>query len=62
MPLTKGYSKKSIAKNVSKMKAEGAPTKQAVAAALSTAERAAKKAGKPEKAPKKKTKAAKSKG
>jgi len=55
MPLVKGYSKASIAKNISK-EAKSKPHKQAVAIALSTAERAAMKAGKPSKAPKKKGK------
>ena len=45
--LTKGYSSKNIGKE---MKA-GMPQKQAVAVALSTARKAAMKAGKPSKAP-----------
>jgi hypothetical protein len=54
MPMTKGYSQKSIGKNIA-MKS-GKPQKQAVAMALSTAAKAAKAAGKPSKAPMKKMK------
>ena len=54
MPLTKGYSQKSIGKNISKEMKAGKPQKQAVAIALNTARSAAMKAGKPGKAPKKK--------
>jgi hypothetical protein len=54
VPLKKGYSKSSIGKNVAKMRREGKPAKQAVAAALDTARAAAKRAGKPAKAPPKK--------
>jgi hypothetical protein len=53
MPTVKGYSRKSISKNIGTEIKAGKPRKQAVAIALNVAERAAKKAGKPEKAPKK---------
>lgn len=46
MPLTKGYSKKSVSKNVSQLLAERKPKKQAVAIALSVAKKAKAKAGK----------------
>ena len=52
MPLTKGYSKGSISKNISKEMKSGKPQKQAVAIALTTARTAAMKAGKPGKAKK----------
>lgn len=52
MPLKKGCSQKSISKNVKTEMGAGKPQKQAVAIALNTAREAAKKAGKPAKAPK----------
>lgn len=51
MPLKQGYSKASVSKNISMEMKKGMPQKQAVAVALSTARRAAMKAGKPSKAP-----------
>ncbi len=54
MPMTKGYSKKTIGKNIAMEMKSGKPMKQAVAMSLSTAAKAAKAAGKPSKAPKKK--------
>jgi hypothetical protein len=56
MPMTKGYSQKSIGKNIAMEMKSGKPQKQAVAMALSTATKAAKVAGKPSKAPMKKMK------
>jgi hypothetical protein len=46
MPTIKGYSKKSISKNISAHHRAGMPIKQAIAASYSTARTAAKKAGK----------------
>jgi len=51
MPLKKGYSKKTIGKNIATEMKAGRPKKQAVAIALNTARTAAEKAGKPSKAP-----------
>lgn len=51
MPLSKGYSKKTISKNIKTEMSAGKPQPQAVAIALSTARKAADKAGKPGKAP-----------
>jgi hypothetical protein len=56
MPLTKGYSRKSIGKNIAMEEKSGKPRKQAIAIALNTARIAAMKAGKPSKAPKGKSK------
>jgi hypothetical protein len=52
MPLKKGYSRKSIGENIKTEEKAGRPRKQAIAIALNTARKAAEKAGKPSKAPK----------
>jgi hypothetical protein len=54
MPLMKGYSSKSIGKNIKMEEKAGRPRKQAVAIALNVARKAAMEAGKPSKAPAKK--------
>jgi ABC-type uncharacterized transport system permease subunit len=46
MPTIKGYSKRSIGKNISAHRKAGMPIKQAIAASYTTARAAAKKAGK----------------
>jgi hypothetical protein len=54
--MTKGYSSKSIGKNIKMEEKAGRPKKQAAAIALNVAREAAMKAGKPSKAPKRKAK------
>lgn len=56
MPLKKGYGDKTISANIKTEMAAGKPKKQAIAISLNTARDAAKKAGKPSKAPAKKGK------
>ena len=56
MPMKKGYSDKTISKNVKMEMKSGKPQKQAVAMALGMASKSAKAAGKPSKAPMKKMK------
>ena len=51
--MKKGYSSKTIGKNIKMEEKSGKPKKQAVAIALDVARKAAKAAGKPGKAPKK---------
>ncbi len=53
MPLVKSASKGAFRKNIKAEMKAGKPQKQAIAIALETARTAAKKAGKPSKAPKK---------
>jgi hypothetical protein len=55
-PLKKGYSPKTVGQNISKLRSEGKKPSQAIAIALSVADKAAKAAGKPSKSPKRKGK------
>lgn len=52
MPLTQGYSSRSIGRNIRTEEEAGRPRKQAEAIALNTARKAADEAGKPSKGPK----------
>jgi len=54
MPMKKGYSDKTVSKNIAMEMKSGKPQKQAVAMALGMASKSAKAAGKPGKAPMKK--------
>jgi hypothetical protein len=54
MPMKKGYSDKTVSKNIAMEMKAGKPQKQAVAMALGMASKSAKAAGKPSKAPMKK--------
>ena len=54
MPLKRGFSKASIAHNIKAERKAGVPKKQAVAIALNVARKAARKAHKPSKAPRRK--------
>jgi len=56
MPMKKGYSDKTVSKNIAMEMKSGKPQKQAVAMALGMASKSAKAAGKPGKAPMKKMK------
>jgi hypothetical protein len=56
MPLKKGYSRKSIGENIKTEMRSGKTRAQSTAIALSTARKAAERAGKPSKAPKRKRK------
>jgi len=55
MPLKRGYSQKSISENIRREMRAGKSREQATAIALDTARKAAERAGKPSKAPKRRT-------